>query len=333
MKTTCLINSWNYRRHVGEAIESALSQTVPFDKIVVVDDGSTDGSVEYLQSNFDSNPKVVVIPKPHGGQLSCFNRGIAEVRTELVCFLDADDRYRPNYLESVIREYEQRPNVDFLSVSSVAFGANENCNSVRASCTRDRGFSVSGALLGSHWVGERTSCLSMRTSVARKVLPYPYESEWITRADDVLVFGASVVGAYKRHLNQGLVEYRVHEHNHFANQQFGDVVKFRRSVAINRLCGWFAEKMGYEISLLPDTLHREFRTCQKPTIREWWSYQKLSFSVSRSWAAVFRNMVTFSLHYANQRLTSANQDISPIEVETEGVPPLFQVDEPIAEAA
>ncbi len=153
--------------------------------------------------------------------------------------------------------------LDFLSVSSLAFGALGKYQGQKKGRTRDLGISVVGAILGNQWVGEKTSCLSMRTSVARKVLPYPHESEWITRADDVLVFGSSAVGAYKRHLDQTLVDYRVHEHNHFTNHSYRAADKLKRSLAINRLNSWFARKMGYEISLLPKCLHREFRVPAK----------------------------------------------------------------------
>ncbi len=52
MKTSCLINSYNYRPYVCEAIQSVLDQTRAVDEIVVVDDGSTDGSFELLQSRW-----------------------------------------------------------------------------------------------------------------------------------------------------------------------------------------------------------------------------------------------------------------------------------------
>lgn len=319
MKTTCLINNHNYQRHVGEAVESTLAQTLPFEKIVVVDDGSTDGSVEYLQNKFGGHPRVAIIDKKHGGQLSCFNRGIQEVTTELVFFLDADDRYRPNYVETVVGEYSCRPDVDFLSVCSQAFGK-LNCEAVKTGRTRDLGISVVGALLGNEWVGEKTSCLSMRTSIARNVLPYPYENEWITRADDVLVFGSSVVGAYKRHLNRDLVEYRVHEHNHFANHRFRDADKLRRSLAINRLCGWFSRKMDYELSLLSNCLHREFRTRQHPTFKEWLAFQKLSISNSRSLTTACKNLAAISLHYAKQQFRPPDQAGDRTLAENERLP-------------
>ena len=102
MLTTCLINNCNYRPYVAEAVESALGQTQPFDQILVIDDGSTDGSRQLLAEQFDSVARVQIIRKQNGGQLSAFNHAIPHVTGDLVFFLDADDRYRSTYLERAL---------------------------------------------------------------------------------------------------------------------------------------------------------------------------------------------------------------------------------------
>ena len=75
MKTTCLINNYNYRRFVGEAIESALAQTVAFDEIIVVDDGSTDGSLDWLLDRYGGSSSVSIVGQHNRGQLGCFHEG------------------------------------------------------------------------------------------------------------------------------------------------------------------------------------------------------------------------------------------------------------------
>src|SRR5262245_36190430 len=102
MLATCLINNFNYGKYVGEAVESALRQSRPFDRILVVDDGSTDGSPQLLTRQFGNDPRVQILCQPNGGQLLAFNSGIARVCGDLVFFLDADDRYRPDYLQKAV---------------------------------------------------------------------------------------------------------------------------------------------------------------------------------------------------------------------------------------
>ena len=93
MRTTCLINNYNYEEYVLDAIQSALNQTVSFDEIIVVDDGSCDRSVELLKENYSSCDRIKLIFKENGGQMSCFYEGFIKSSGDLIFFLDADDLY------------------------------------------------------------------------------------------------------------------------------------------------------------------------------------------------------------------------------------------------
>src|SRR5262245_40334734 len=113
LRTSCLINNYNYAQYVTEAVDSALAQTCPFDEIIVVDDGSTDGSVELLKCRYGDESRVHIIYKPNEGQLSAFNTGFLAATGDIAFFLDADDIYEPSYVETVLRLYAKRPELDF----------------------------------------------------------------------------------------------------------------------------------------------------------------------------------------------------------------------------
>jgi hypothetical protein len=83
-----VINNYNYGRFVGEAIDSALAQTYDSVEVIVVDDGSTDGSHEVIERYGD---RVISVLKPNGGQGSAFNAGFERASGSIVIFLDADD--------------------------------------------------------------------------------------------------------------------------------------------------------------------------------------------------------------------------------------------------
>jgi hypothetical protein len=87
-----VITNYNYAAFLGDAVGSALAQTHPALRVIVVDDGSTDDSRERLGA-YDGRIEVVL--KENGGQPSAFNAGMERVRGDLVIFLDADDRLRP----------------------------------------------------------------------------------------------------------------------------------------------------------------------------------------------------------------------------------------------
>ena len=100
-----VIDNYNYRRYIGQAIESALAQTWQPLEVIVVDDGSTDGSAEELERWKD---RVRVIVKPNGGQASSYNVGFAASRGDIVMFLDADDLIEPDAIETVVPMFTGR---------------------------------------------------------------------------------------------------------------------------------------------------------------------------------------------------------------------------------
>jgi len=93
-----VILNYNYARFVTQAIESVLAQTLPFDEIFVVDDGSTDNSVEVISRYV---PRVTLISKANGGMMSASIAGLQRVTAEYVYILDADDYVSPHLVEKL----------------------------------------------------------------------------------------------------------------------------------------------------------------------------------------------------------------------------------------
>jgi glycosyltransferase involved in cell wall biosynthesis len=83
-----VIPVYNGARYLGEAIRSVLAQTKPPGEILVVDDGSTDASVDIARG---FGPGVVCITQSHAGLSAALNEGIERARGALLAFLDADD--------------------------------------------------------------------------------------------------------------------------------------------------------------------------------------------------------------------------------------------------
>lgn len=98
-KVSVIIPNYNYAEYVGEAIQSVLAQTYRNIEIIVVNNGSTDNSMDVLHSFGD---KVVVIDQPNLGQSGARNTGLKKSTGELIAFLDADDLWEPTKLEKQI---------------------------------------------------------------------------------------------------------------------------------------------------------------------------------------------------------------------------------------
>jgi glycosyltransferase involved in cell wall biosynthesis len=101
-----VITTHDYERLLPQAIESALAQTHGSTEVVVVDDGSTDGTPAVVERYAG---RIVAVRKENGGQASAFNAGVAVSGGALVCFLDADDLLDPPALERAAAEYEREP--------------------------------------------------------------------------------------------------------------------------------------------------------------------------------------------------------------------------------
>jgi glycosyltransferase involved in cell wall biosynthesis/SAM-dependent methyltransferase len=106
---TIVINTYNHAHFLGDAIGSALAQTVAASAIVVVDDGSEDRP-EQVVGGF---PGVRIIRQANQGLAAARNAGLAAADTEFICFLDADDRLLPRALECGLQALGQSPEAAF----------------------------------------------------------------------------------------------------------------------------------------------------------------------------------------------------------------------------
>ncbi|MDR5700357.1 glycosyltransferase [Agromyces aerolatus] len=90
---------WNRVDTVGEAIESVLAQSLAEWELLVVDDGSTDGSIETVRRYAADDPRIQLIERQHVGVCAARNAGIEAAQGELVAFLDSDNAWTPQFLE------------------------------------------------------------------------------------------------------------------------------------------------------------------------------------------------------------------------------------------
>jgi glycosyl transferase family 2/glycosyl transferase family 1 len=108
-----VIATYNFEPFLARAIDSALAQDYPAEalEVIVVDDGSTDGTPELMRA-YDG--RVKYIRKENGGHLSTFDRGIGEATGDYIALLDGDDEWLPHKLREQVGLLEARPDLGLV---------------------------------------------------------------------------------------------------------------------------------------------------------------------------------------------------------------------------
>lgn len=116
-----LMPVWNGEAHLREAVESILNQTFRDFEFIVLDDGSTDRTLEIL-SEYSSDSRLRVIRLDHGGIVHALNRGIAEARAEWIARMDCDDISLPKRLELQWKAIHEHPKAIWCHTRYEVFG-------------------------------------------------------------------------------------------------------------------------------------------------------------------------------------------------------------------
>ena len=121
MKISVITASYNYEQYIGETIESVLNQTYTEWEMIIVDDCSTDGSVEVIKSYTDSRIKLIQNPENKGLKETLIT-GIAQASGEWIAFLESDDLWTSDYLEKKSAVAQKHPNTALIFNDVEIFG-------------------------------------------------------------------------------------------------------------------------------------------------------------------------------------------------------------------
>jgi glycosyltransferase involved in cell wall biosynthesis len=109
-----VIPLYNHAAYIGDAIRSVLAQTRPVDRVLVIDDGSTDNSIEVVRTFKD--PRIELQTQTNAGADSALNRGIEAADTcEYIAILNSDDLFAPERVLTCTAFLDETPNVDVVA--------------------------------------------------------------------------------------------------------------------------------------------------------------------------------------------------------------------------
>ncbi len=105
----------NVEPYLADAVRSALAQTFDDLEVLIIDDGSTDGTAAVARRCAASDPRVRVFHKPNGGISTARNLALQQARGQFIAILDSDDLWEPEYLETQIGILQSRPDIAIVT--------------------------------------------------------------------------------------------------------------------------------------------------------------------------------------------------------------------------
>lgn len=220
-RTSVILSNYNGADYIGETIDSVFSQTVEPGEFVIVDDASTDGSVEVIEKRFADAPfpSRLVRHEANQGQAGGFNTGLEETDGGLVCFLDADDLWKPNKIERMLGAVMRHPEAALYQhqLAIVRDGVWTDEPALPALTTGD---------VWTMWQEHDifplfvpTTGIAIRREILDKIAPIPATlrisaDSYLTRASichGPVVSINEVLGGYRRHANNNVGGNRGHD--------------------------------------------------------------------------------------------------------------------------
>jgi glycosyltransferase involved in cell wall biosynthesis len=193
-----MIGVYNAEAYIREAIESVFAQTYRPLELIVVDDGSDDGSGAVVQQY----PQIIYVRQENAGNGAARNRAVETATGDFFAFLDADDRFTPGKLERQLAELEADPSLDMVFGRVQEFVSPELDEETRAAIRPP-------APLPMPWTSP--NLMLIRRAAFAKVGPFSstlrvgVTVDWFARAAEA--------GLHYRMLDEVVLERRLHTQN------------------------------------------------------------------------------------------------------------------------
>jgi len=204
--------NYNYGQFVREAVNSALAQSYSPIEVVVVDDGSTDDSLTVLE---EFSQRILVVRKDRGGHVSALNAGASASQGEVIIFLDADDRLRPDCVSKVMRVWRYGlSKVQFRLNTIDAEGVDQGLPFPHYSISLSHDQIRQRALRFGYYPWPVSSGNAYAREFVKNVIPI--DPERIFKSQDKFLNKMAPLFGDVAVINEVLGDYRVHDRNAWA---------------------------------------------------------------------------------------------------------------------
>ena len=212
---------YNHAAFIAEAIDSILQQGAIVAEIIVIDDGSTDGSAAVMERLAAKDCRIQFSKQSNAGAHATINTALLKCNGQFLAILNSDDAFLPGRLTALVAALDAAPEAA-IAASVVSFMDEAGRANGNAWYEQARNFYVNGAELGTALLNGNfimtTSNLLFRRTALQQVgefaaLRYVHDLDWLLRA---LALGCHIVL-----VDQPLLRYRVHSRNTIAEEHGG----------------------------------------------------------------------------------------------------------------
>lgn len=119
--TSVIMPAYNVENYISKSIESVINQSTKNWELIIINDGSTDNTIESI-NKFLPNHKIHVISTQNNGVSTARNIGLKHAQGEFICFLDADDIYAPYYIEHMSQELNKGADIALCKYQEINNG-------------------------------------------------------------------------------------------------------------------------------------------------------------------------------------------------------------------
>lgn len=220
-----IIPFFNQKNFLAEAIESVVAQTYENWELILIDDGSIDGSFEIAQEFVNQYPSRIFLythkNRKNCGASSSRNLGMNHARGDFLTFLDSDDVFLPNTLEIEIKAFERNPDVDIVCGTSLQwFTWNNETNAQEPDFLVDLGFKSEkiydppSLLIHNLYAGGRKpaiGCIILKSEFAKKFAGF--EDNFTFVSEDQIFWTKATLYGKIYVLKDCLAKYRQHSNS------------------------------------------------------------------------------------------------------------------------
>jgi len=115
LKISIVTPNYNYGKYISQTIESVLEQNYPNFEHIIIDDGSTDNSLEIIKKYVEKYPdQIKLIQQGNSGQTPAINRGLKEVTGEIVGWINSDDLFMPDAFNLIAKKFREDDKIDIV---------------------------------------------------------------------------------------------------------------------------------------------------------------------------------------------------------------------------